>query len=116
MLAVSFDLMLCKTALVVNVIGIYEILHCESHPIMARMSARIQFLGKVSQVVIIMEVKERNQLLRKTTTNTVCSYTVSVSQYCQWGVCKNMCVPDRSARLVHCYPHDQSVGTSTSLP
>lgn len=32
---------------------------------MASLSARVQFLGKVSQIVIVMEVKKRNQFLRK---------------------------------------------------
>lgn len=72
--------------------SIYDIQVGESHPLVARLSARIQFLGKVSQVVIIMEVKKRNQLLilvRQTQNTVKLCKTLLVSSVT--GVCVCVC-------------------------
>lgn len=37
----------------------------EPHPLVSSFTARIQFLGKVSQVVIVVEVAEGNQILEE---------------------------------------------------
>lgn len=37
----------------------------ESHPLVSSFTARIQFLGKVSQVVVVVEVAERNEILEE---------------------------------------------------
>lgn len=37
----------------------------ESHPLVSSLAPRIQFLGKVSQVVVVVEVAEGNQILEE---------------------------------------------------
>lgn len=37
----------------------------EPHPLVSSFTARIQFLGKVSQVVVVVEVAEGNQILEE---------------------------------------------------
>lgn len=37
----------------------------ETNPLVSSLPARIQLLGKVSQVVVVVEVTERNQILEE---------------------------------------------------
>lgn len=37
----------------------------EPHPLVSSLAPRIQFLGKVSQVVVVVEVAEGNQILEE---------------------------------------------------
>ena len=36
-----------------------------THPLVSSLPARIQFLGEVSQVIVVVEVEERNEVLKK---------------------------------------------------
>lgn len=47
----------------------------QAHPVISRLSARVLFLHKVSQVVIVVKVEQRHQLLGRKVDILYCSLT-----------------------------------------